>query len=319
MTVEPRDGSHVLILIGAPGKQAVSETVISAAVAEMTRVGAAPQGVRRLERGTACELPFRGPKPAEIGACVRTRLAPCELDLAVLPEGRRRKQLLVADMDSTILSVECLDELAVFAGLKDRIAAITERAMRGELRFEDALAERVSLLAGLETAALERTWAERVRFTPGADVLVATMAAHGARTVLVSGGFTWFAERAAHALGFARHYANRLEIADGALTGRVLPPVLGREAKRHILLGERRDCGCATEDTLAVGDGANDLDMLAAAGLGVAFRAKPAVAAAAPVSIVHGDLTALLFLQGYRRSQFVVPETNRPRGRSGSG
>jgi phosphoserine phosphatase len=313
------DQSHVLILIGAPGKQAASSAAVSAAIAGMTGAGAPPHMVRWLERGTACDLPFRGPAPADLSAKVRTRLSPHKLDIAVLPESGRRKALLVADMDSTILTVECLDELADFAGQKARIAAITERAMRGELPFEEALAERVGLLTGLEAAALERTWAERIRFTPGAAELIATMKAHGARTVLVSGGFTFFTERTARTLGFDRQYANSLELAGGALTGRVLPPILGRDAKRRILLEERAAGGLASGDTLAVGDGANDLGMLAEAGLGVAYRAKPAVAEAAQVSINHGDLTALLFLQGYKKAEFVAPAENRPRTTSGGG
>lgn len=307
MTSEPaRDESHVLTLIGAPGKQAVSEAAVAAAIAELTAAGTPPPWVRWLERGTACDLPFKGTPPAGFDSRLRTRMAPYAVDAAILPEARRRKKLLLADMDSTILSVECVDELADFAGIKPRIAAITERAMRGELPFEAALEERVRLLAGLPEAVLERTSAERLRLTPGAPTLIATMKANGARTILVSGGFTFFTARVAAALGFDRHQANRLEIENGVLTGRVLPPVLGRDAKRRILLEERRGVGLTAQDTLAVGDGANDLDMLTAAGLGVAFHAKPKVAAAAQISIAHGDLTALLYLQGYRRSEFVA-------------
>lgn len=320
MTSEPgRHEAHVLILIGAPGEQAVCADTVAEACDELVRAGSPPAAPRLLAPGTAWELPLAGPPPEDLEARLRARLAPRPVDTTILPDRGRRKKLLVADMDSTILSVECIDELADFAGLKTQIAAITEQAMRGELPFEQALRKRVRLLAGLEAEALERAWRERIRFTPGADVLIATMKAHGARTVLVSGGFTWFTERVAAALGFDRHHANRLDIAGGALTGSVLPPILGRDAKRRALVEERRAGGYAASETLAVGDGANDLDMLAEAGLGVAFHAKPAVAAAARVSIVHGDLTALLYLQGYRHAEFAGTAKSRPRTDTGGG
>ena len=246
-----------------------------------------------LSEGRAFDLPF----DAEALALART--LPCNAN--AVPATNRRKKLLIADMDSTIITCECLDELADRAGLKPRIAAITERAMRGEIAFVPALRERVSLLKGLPLAALARTYDERVRLTPGAKVLVATMKAHGARTVLVSGGFSYFTSRVREAAGFDADQANVL-IDDGkALTGEVREPVLGREAKLATLQSQ----GVDPHDVLAVGDGANDLDMIRAAGLGVAFHAKPVVAEAAQARIDHGDLRALLYLQGYSDGEIV--------------
>jgi phosphoserine phosphatase len=229
----------------------------------------------------------------------------CEADICVQPVDGRRKRLLVADMDSTIIGCECLDELADFAGLKGEIAAITERAMAGELPFEAALIERVGRLEGLDLAALQRTYDERVRLNPGAATLARTMAAQGARCVLVSGGFEFFTSRVAAAAGFHAHRANRL-IDDGVrLTGKVGMPILGREAKLAALTAEAADLGVGLEQTLAVGDGANDLAMIEAAGLGVAWRAKPIVAARADARVDHTDLTSLLYFQGYGADQFA--------------
>ena len=232
------------------------------------------------------------------------------IDLAVVPDKHRRKMLLVADMESTIIEQECLDELAEYVGLREKVAAITERAMRGELDFATALNERVGLLKGLDSRVLDEVYEKRVTLMPGAETLVATMKANKAFCALVSGGFTFFTEKIAKRLGFDAHQANTLEIADGKLTGRVVAPILGREAKLAALQQFARQRKLKAEQTLAVGDGANDLDMLGAAGLGVAFRAKPKVqqsVAALPNGAVinHGDLTALLFLQGYRREEFV--------------
>jgi phosphoserine phosphatase len=233
-------------------------------------------------------------------------LAGRPVDLCVQPWAGRRKRLLVADMDSTIIGCECLDELADYAGAKAEIAAITERAMAGELAFEPALRERVARLAGLSSDALERCYAERVRLNPGARTLVRTMAAHGARCVLVSGGFTFFTERVAAAAGFHDHRANRLLESEGRLTGAVDEPILGREAKLTALNAETAALGLDASAALAVGDGANDLAMIEAAGLGVAYRAKPLVAEQADARVDHADLTALLFFQGYRAADFVV-------------
>ena len=228
------------------------------------------------------------------------------LDLNLVPAANRRKKLLIADMDSTIVGCECIDELADFAGLKPKVAAITERAMRGELDFPSALRERVKLLKGLPLDAMAKVHAERVRLNPGARALTATMRAHGGYAVLVSGGFTYFTKRVAADAGFDSHQGNRL-IDDGrALTGRVDEPILGREAKLEALERNVERLGWSVNDVLAVGDGANDLDMIRRAGLGVAYHAKPVVAEAAGASIVHGDLTGLLYLQGYREEELVL-------------
>jgi phosphoserine phosphatase len=228
------------------------------------------------------------------------------VDWALLPTAGRRKRLLVADMDSTIIDVECLDELADFAGLKDEISAITERAMAGELAFEPALRERVGKLKGLALSALQRTYDERVRLNPGAEALVRTMGAQGARCVLVSGGFTFFTSRVAERAGFHAHRANVLLDDGAALNGKVREPILGRAAKLAALREETQALQIAPGETLAIGDGANDLDMIKAAGLGIAYRAKAIVAAQAHARIAHTSLATALFFQGYRRAEFAT-------------
>lgn len=233
-------------------------------------------------------------------------VAELPVDWALVPVEARRKKLLVADMDSTIINVECLDELADFAGLKEEIAAITERAMRGELEFEPALRERVAKLKGLSVTTLQRCFDERVRLNPGARTLTGTMAANGARCILVSGGFTYFTSRVAEAAGFHAERANTL-LDDGvALTGGVVEPLLGRTAKLEALESEAQKIRATPADVLAIGDGANDLDMIKAAGLGIAYRAKPLVAAEADARIDHTSLETALFFQGYRRGEFVT-------------
>jgi phosphoserine phosphatase len=228
------------------------------------------------------------------------------VDWAITPRTNRKKRLLISDMDSTIIGQECLDELADFAGLKAEVSAITERAMRGELDFAGALTQRVAMLKGLGLDALAACHAQRVRLNPGARELVATMKAHGARCVLVSGGFGYFTSRVAAMAGFEADRANTL-IDDGArLTGEVGFPILGREAKLAALLEETAALGGAADDALAMGDGANDLDMIRAAGLGVAYKAKPVVAAQTRARIEHTDLRAALFFQGYTASEVVA-------------
>ncbi|MDR3511120.1 MAG: phosphoserine phosphatase SerB [Caulobacteraceae bacterium] len=253
----------------------------------------------------ALDLVFEAEAVGDVRLAAREALGEAAADLCVQPWEGRRKRLLVADMDSTIIGCECLDELADFAGVKAEVSAITERAMRGEIGFEGALRERVAMLKGLPLAALERCYAERVRLNPGARTMVATMAAHGARCVLVSGGFTFFTSRVAQAAGFHDQRANVL-IDDGAggLTGEVGHPILGREAKLSALNEEAAGLGASAAEAIAIGDGANDLAMINAAGLGVAYRAKPLVAAEADARIDHADLTALLYFQGFRAEQF---------------
>lgn len=227
------------------------------------------------------------------------------VDLAVLPAANRRKRLLLADMDSTMIRQECIDELADEAGIGAEIAAITARTMNGELAFEPALRERVALLAGLDAGVIDRVMRERITYTPGGHRLVATMSAHGARCVLVSGGFTAFTGPVAAHLGFHAHRANLLETADGRLKGTVAEPILGRAAKLTALQELTAENNLTAEDVIAIGDGANDLAMLGAAGMGVALHAKPVVAAECRLRINHGDLTAALYLQGYARGDFA--------------
>lgn len=227
------------------------------------------------------------------------------VDVCVQPAEGRRKRLLIADMDSTIIGCECIDELADFAGVKDQVAEITERAMRGELAFEGALRERVAMLKGLGLDKLQACFDDRVRLNAGAETLVKTMAAHGARCVLVSGGFTFFTSRVMAAAGFHANRANSLGDDGAVLTGTVGEPILGREAKLTALREETAALGLTPAEALAVGDGANDLAMIEVAGLGVAYRAKPVVAEKAHARVDHADLTALLYFQGYRAEDFA--------------
>ena len=238
---------------------------------------------------------------------VRSALDNAAVDIIVQRAQGRRKKLLLADMDSTMIGQECIDELAAGIGKRAHVAAITERAMRGEIAFEPALRERVALLKGLDRATILDVIANRITLTPGGRVLVQTMRANGAHTVLVSGGFSVFTSVIAERIGFHEHQANELLFGeDGRLNGLVAAPVLGKDAKLAALEQLRDKHGLSVEETLAVGDGANDLAMLEAAGLGVAFHAKPKVAAAAHARIDHGDLTALLYVQGYRREDFFT-------------
>ncbi len=260
-----------------------------------------------LAAATAADIPFSAEADADQPALSdRLRaLLGGSIDVVVQPAAQRRKKLLLADMDSTMIGQECIDELADYAGLKAHVAAITERAMRGDIAFEPALRERVALLKGLPAKTIDDVIAKRISVTPGARTLVATMRANGALTCMVSGGFTLFTQPIAAMIGFDETRANSLVIAGGKLAGSVAEPVFSRDGKRAALVELRTRLKLAPPDTLAVGDGANDMDMIAAAGLGVAFHAKPKVAAAAPARIDHADLTALLYVQGYRKEEFV--------------
>ena len=290
----------VACLIADPERQPLAPGLVAEAARALG--GAA----RWLADAEAAEIATDTLEPEVAAARLEALVGDLPVDRAVLPATYRRKRLLLSDMDSTIITIECIDELADFAGLKERIAAVTRRAMNGELDFAAALRERVALLAGLDQSVIDRVIAERLRLMPGAVTLVRTMRAHGARTGLVSGGFTRFTRHVRDLCGFDLEEANELEIADGVLTGRLVGELRGAEAKLAALIRLRDELRLAPEATLAVGDGANDLPMLRAAGLGVAFRAHERVRAAAPCRIEQGDLTALLFLQGYRRDEFAT-------------
>ncbi|NVO15769.1 MAG: phosphoserine phosphatase SerB [Rhodoplanes sp.] len=297
--------THVATLIADPARPVLDD----AAAAIARTILPSPGTPDWLAPAVAVDLPFtpRGPLDERaLAARLRTALAPRPIDVVVQAVAERRKRLLVADMDSTMIQQECIDEIADMIGRKAHVAAITERAMRGEIAFEPALTERVALLAGLPVSLIDEVIETRITLTPGARALVRTMAAHGARTCLVSGGFTLFTARVAALIGFHEHVGNVLEIGpDKRLTGRVVPPLIGREAKRTTLHDRREALRLAQHDTLVVGDGANDLAMIDEAGLGVAYHAKPAVAAAADARIDHGDLGALLYAQGFRAGEFV--------------
>jgi phosphoserine phosphatase len=261
---------------------------------------------RWLAAGTAADIPFSADADADQRAIAEhLRGVFSGIDVVVQPAAHRRKRLFLADMDSTMIEQECIDELADFVGLKAHVAAITERAMRGEIAFEPALRERVALLKGLAVQVVDEVIAKHITLTPGGRTLVSTMRANGAFTCLVSGGFTLFTQRIAAMIGFDETHANTLVVAGGTLAGLVEEPIFGRDGKRATLLALRQERGLAAEDTMAIGDGANDLDMITEAGLGVAYHAKPKVAEAAAARIDHGDLTALLYVQGYGKDAFV--------------
>jgi phosphoserine phosphatase len=276
--------------------------------ASVAACGAILPGARisDLAENEAVDLVFQASEDATaLRGRIDEQIAPRPVDVIVQPAAARKKRLLVADMDSTIIGQECIDELADFAGFKTEVAATTERAMRGDIEFESALRERVALLAGLPESTIDRVIAERVRLTPGAKPLVWTMRANGAHTILVSGGFTVFAEKIAAMAGFDESRANRLLIADRKFTGKVAEPILGPVAKLAALEDAIIRLQVSAEETLAIGDGVNDLGMVKRAGLGVAYHAVPKLAAAASARIEHNDLTALLFAQGYRRHEFL--------------
>jgi phosphoserine phosphatase len=280
---------------------AARDTTLAPALIARVRDAVAGSAPEILSPGEAADIPVPAAPDMVV---VRAALAGAAVDAIATPAAGRRKSLLVADMDSTIVTGETLDELADFAGLRAKISAITARAMNGELNFKSALRERVAMLRGLPVDALEQTW-KRIRLTSGARELVATMRAHGACAALVSGGFSFFTGRVAALCGFDLHRSNTLLDDGAALTGQVAEPILDRDTKLDMLTRLAAERGLPLSATLAVGDGANDLDMLRAAGLGVAFRAKPIVAAEARARVDHADLRALLFAQGYRADQIV--------------
>jgi phosphoserine phosphatase len=296
--------SHVATLISSPREPALTDKLLQYA---REVLGGTAEAVW-LQEGVAADLPFQsyagsGEKVVER---LRAAIDGKPIDVVVQPATDRRKRLFLADMDSTMIEQECIDELADYVGLKREVSAITERAMRGEIAFEPALRERVALLKDLPVRVVDEIIAGRISLMPGGRTLVQTMRAHGAYTCLVSGGFTLFTGPLAARIGFHEHRANTLKVESERLAGFVEEPILGREAKLATLIELRDRLGLRREETLAVGDGANDLAMLGEAGLGVAYRAKPAVAAAAHARIEHGDLRALLYAQGYRTHEFVT-------------
>ncbi|OLP56571.1 phosphoserine phosphatase SerB [Rhizobium rhizosphaerae] len=293
----------VATLVAAP-----SNPVLTPALGERAAEAASASGLYWLADGIACDLALKDGQPAEEAeAALRAALDGAPVDIVVQVADDRRKAFLVADMDSTMIQQECIDELAAEVGLKDKVSAITARAMNGEIAFEPALIERVALLKGLPLSVIDDVLAKRITLMPGGPELIATMKAKGCYTALVSGGFTLFTGPVSKILGFDEHRANRLVAEGGQLTGAVERPILGREAKVEALVEIAARLGLTPEDAMAVGDGANDLGMIQLAGAGVALHAKPTVAAQARIRIDHGDLTALLYIQGYRKTDFVQP------------
>jgi len=293
--------SQILTLIG--NKNTDLSADLADAVAQSLKITADPVW---LKPGHACDLAVETKDQATTLAEARAALNGALIDVVVQPIQHRRKMLLVADMDSTIIEQECIDELADALGLRAEISSITERAMRGELEFEPALRERVALLKGLAESELQRVYETQITETPGGRALCATMQKHGGTCALVSGGFTFFTERVSKAVGFSSNQANTLLIKNGKLTGEVSNPILGREAKVSALKKLTTELKLNPAQSMAVGDGANDLGMIGEAGLGVALHAKPVVAAAAPAQINYGDLTALLYIQGYRENEIAT-------------
>ena len=303
--------TFVATLISNPAAPALDAAAIERARGALP----SPQAPIWLDPDVAADIPFSAPRENDnhaLAESAREALSGAAVDVVLQPAAGRRKVLFLADMDSTMIGQECIDELADYVGLKPRVAAITERAMRGEIEFAPALRERVALLKGLPASVVDEVIAARIRLTPGALALIATLRRNGAYTCLVTGGFTLFTARIAAMLGFDENRANTLVLdAAGRLTGEVAEPIFGREGKLATLIELTRRLGIAADASLVAGDGANDIAMIQAAGLGVAYHAKPKVAAAAAARIDHGDLTALLYVQGYRRDEFVTDEAGR--------
>jgi phosphoserine phosphatase len=296
---------YVLTLTADPKQRVLSEQHAKTAIAALAAAGATNIGADWLSPGRALDLNFQGLAPAEAAPTVHAALIDLPTDINAQSVSGRRKQFLIADMDSTIITGESLDELADFIGIRGQVEPITTRAMRGEIDFEAALRDRVRLLAGHPVSLLDRLLDERIHLTGGAETLVRTMRGNGAFTALVSGGFTFVTEAVAAKVGFQTHRGNILLIENGVLTGAVADPILGKEAKLESLRALCAERDLIADQAMATGDGANDIPMLLGAGTGVAFHAKPAVAAAARFKIDHGDLTALLYLQGYHDAELV--------------
>jgi phosphoserine phosphatase len=305
---DPISTPHVLTLISGTAEPVLTDATVDIVAAALVKLGARLGPADWLAADQAVDLPFDDLHPDQADAAAAEALRGLEsppIDIIAQPSAGRRKRLLVADMESTIIENEMLDELADLVGLRAEVADITARAMNGELDFEAALKARVSLLRGLPVSALDKA-GQRIRLMPGARILLATLKRHGVRCALVSGGFLFYTGRIAAELGFDVHFGNDLLIEDGMLTGKVREPVLTRQSKLDTLIRLAAEQNLPFSATVSVGDGANDLPMLDAAGLGIAFHAKPAVLARAKHRVVHADLTALLFAQGYRLDEFAT-------------
>ncbi len=297
-------GGFLMIILTLVAPERLSPGDVSAASDALRGIDAQLGLTAWIDRDRACDVRFRGVEVAAARAAVEALELP--VDIFVQAGATRSKDMIIADMDSTMITVECIDELADYAGIKPQIAAVTEAAMRGELDFAEALDARVALLKGLPAATIDQCHEERVRLMPGARTLVQTMRARGAHSVLVSGGFTAFADRVGEAIGFAKVIANELLIEGGALSGAVAKPIVDSDTKLKTLRAEATAHGVPIHATLAVGDGANDIPMIEAAGLGVAYHAKPKTEAAAAAAVRHGDLTALLYAQGIPKREWVA-------------
>lgn len=295
----------VLTLITSPDRANITKHHIDQAHTILDKASCNPKAPFWLAENISCDIEFDDAEPTRSLNFLREGMKGSEIDIVVQSRTNRRKRLLLADMDSTIVFGETLDELAYYAGLKHQIAAITERAMRGEIEFKRALRERVSMLKGLSVDTMEECLND-IKLTKGASTLVKTMRANGAYTVLVSGGFSFFTQAIAKKVGFNEERSNTMIIEQGVLTGEIGEPILDREAKLETLKTISKEKRISLIETIAIGDGANDLPMILNAGVGVAFHAKPVVEEQAPAAIRYGDLTALLYLQGYRQKEFIA-------------
>lgn len=296
---------YVLTLIANPDIAALDDTTVLAVRRALDALGVGSGEPDWLAPGQAVDLTFAGTSPLAAETVVRQTVGAAPIDVIAQRTYRRKKKLLIADMDSTIVTGETLDELAEFAGLKDQISAITHRAMRGELDFNEALLERVAMLKGLDESYLAETMAG-VTLTAGAKTLITTMRANEAVTALISGGFSYFTDRIREDVGFHSSLGNQLELKGGKITGRVLPPIVNKDTKLAMLEDTAEQLGLGMSDTMAIGDGANDVPMLAAAGTGIAFHAHPVARKAARARLDHADLSGALFIQGYRRDEFAA-------------
>lgn len=293
----------VTLIAAEPG--ALEDAIVADVRTALNALGAETSAPDWLAPDSACDIGFERLVPDQAEAAARAVVGDLAIDIVAQPAEGRRKRLLIADMDSTFVTTESLDHIARRADLEEVIAEITRRTMNGELAFEESLRERIAMLEGLSENVLQEAYGE-IELTPGAEVVPRTMAEAGAYTALVSGGFDYFTERVAERCGFHEHRANRFEIVGGKLTGKVVEPVLGRDAKYQALVELATRHGVPLKEAVSVGDGANDLDMIHATGLGVAYRGKPILRQAARARLDHVDLTGLLYVQGYRREEFVT-------------